>query len=143
MTQSVAYNTYRMPEESKGAGAVPIVLKSICIQGGAGIPSHRSGFGDAATDSDGHPIWTAAGFVTPVSDSNFEYLKENPTFKKHMESGFVKVINENIVGNHGAVKKQVSSMEKKDGFNQLAPGGVDKRIKITTGSIEQEGILRL
>jgi hypothetical protein len=147
MTQSVAYTTFNFVgvESPQGATRLPIPKKKIVIRGGAGIPSARSGFGDMANNADGQPIWTAAGMVTPVSEENFEILKEHWLFKRHQEAGRVRVINEDVRDNYKAVKKEVSSMHRGDNFAQLTPSTVGGRVKasLVEPKVDPDGTFRL
>ena len=127
MANSVAYNTYNFIGDPKSKqGVLPVVKDKILIHGGAGMPSLRSGFGEMTKDSDGVPMWTAQGVVTSVTDSQLAVLQEHWLFKKHQESGHVRVLTKDISGNHAAVKKEVASMETDEKFGLLKKG--DKRI---------------
>ena len=147
MTNPINYTFYDYIGDpgSKG-GRIPVAKKKIYIAGGANLPSSRSGFGDMQNGPDGTPVWTAEGMVTPVSDSNFEILKDHWLFRKHLESDppRVRVLNKDITGNHAAVKKEVSSMLKRDNHSQLRPGQTDRRINVKTPlQIEQESQFRI
>lgn len=146
MSMSVTYNIYDKSKMSQpanansrtiGHGALPIVKHKITIIGGAGLASHTSGFGEMERGEDGVPMWTAEGVVTPVSDANFEILKENHVFKKHQALGLIKVVNHDVTGNHKAVKKETASMAQ-DPFAPLTKYDAEKRIKITTGKHRED-----
>jgi hypothetical protein len=147
MTNSISYNLYdyRGVESSQGAKILPVIKAKCVIHGGAGLPSARSGFGDMSQSSDGNPLWTAAGVVTPVSDEKFEMLQGHWLFQKHLEAGRVKVIKSDIVGNHKEVKKQVSTMEKGDNFSQLNDKTIKSRVKASLASpeLDNDGTFRL
>ena len=127
MTSSVGYCIYEqntgleprkqgMPALSK----LPKILKKIIIRGGAGIPSETSGSGDMVKyKNSGVPIWTAHGVVTAVKDEDMELLLDNVVFKKHLEKGYVRVVDTDIRGNNKAIMREVKSMEEKDQFAQL------------------------
>jgi hypothetical protein len=141
MTDSVSYAVYNyVGDTSKEAkvGPLPVVRKKITIFGGAGIPSARSGFGDVTNDAEGSPIWTAAGMVTPVSDENYEILKDHWLFQKHQAAARVKVLNNDITGNHKAVKKEVATMHREDHHAQLTPATVKSRVMVKTPSKQAE-----
>ncbi len=127
MTNSVNYRIY------KTVGDLPTPVKSVRIHGGTGLPSLRSGFGEMSRDEEGVPMWTADGIVTPVSDEDYEVLKDHWLFKKHLEGGYVKVLNRDITENHKEVKKQVATMERRDEFAQLTPATLGQKLKVTTG----------
>jgi hypothetical protein len=131
MTNSISYCRYRR------VGDLPILQDKVTIRGGAGLPSLKSGFGEQYTNDEGIPMWTAEGMVTPVSDENYDILKEHWLFQKHMKEGFLKVIKNDILDNHKAVKHEVVTMRKKDDFAQLTPGDVKNR-KITVKTISSE-----
>jgi hypothetical protein len=132
MTNSVNYCFY------KNVGDLPVMRDKILVHGGANMPSLKSGFGDMNRDGEGHPMWTAAGMVTPLSDERYDVLKEHWLFKKHQDSGWVKVVNKDIIGNHNAVKKEVATMEKTDGFAQMTPATLKQKIKVKTGQTEMD-----
>jgi hypothetical protein len=128
MTNSVNYRVYRL------VGDLPTPIDSVTIHGGAGIPSIKSGFGDMNADGEGSPMWTAAGVVTPVSDAKYAMLKDHELFKKHLDRGHLKVVNKDITDNHKEVKKQVATMEQKDGHAQLNDATYKQKVKVTVNS---------
>lgn len=139
MTNSVSYAFWGM------AGDLPVMRHKILIKGGAGLPSINSGFGEVAKDTDGIPLWTAEGIITPVSDANYEQLKDHPIFKKNLEKGYLKVLDKDITGNHREVKRQAASMERRDDFAQLTPETLKKHtaVKISTRDIEADTQFRM
>jgi hypothetical protein len=145
MTNSVAYAVYDyVGDKQSKQGALPIIRKKIIIGGGANMPSNRSGFGDMSNDADGHPIWTASGIVTPVSDENFAILESHELFKKHRDRGYIKVINHDIRNNYGEVKRQVGSMERKDASAQLTKDTLKVRVNVKSPlEVDQESQFRV
>lgn len=137
MTQNVSYNLYDTTKRDQ-----PIFLKGILIRGGAGINSARSGFGEMQSDAEGRPIWTAEGFVTPISEADWEILKENKVFKKHMDAGYIKTTKSDIVGNHRAVQKESRGMQR-DGFQPLNKDTIKQKVKVSTSFAPQESEFRL
>jgi hypothetical protein len=131
MTNSISYCRYRK------VGDLPILQDKVTVRGGAGLPSLKSGFGEQHQTDEGIPMWTAEGVVTPVSDENYDILKEHWLFQKHMKEGFLKVVNHDILGNHKEVKHEVGSMRKRDDFAQLTNDDVKNR-KITVKTISSE-----
>lgn len=139
MTNSVSYCFWTK------SGDLPVLRNKITIKGGKGIPSTRSGFGEMAQDSEGIPMWTADGIVTPISDEQYDSLKDHPIFKKHEDEGLVKVVNKDITGNHREVQRQVATMTKVDGFAQLNKETIGKHtaVKISQESIDSDVQYRL
>lgn len=133
MANAVNYTFYgKVP-----SGTLPPVAKRIKIEGGAGLPSINTGFGNMAKDDQGVPLWTPDGVVTPISDENFDRLKDHVIFKKHMDAGLIRVIDHDITKNHGAVEKLVRSMEKDD-FSPLNKDKANTKIKVKT-ALEENG----
>ena len=140
MTGDVAYAFYSGNAKD---GVIPFERKRIMIRGGAGLPSLTSGFGDRGEDDTGHPMWTPEGVVTPVKDTAFAELKDHPLFMQHMDGGYIKVINKDIIDNYSAVKKEVRSMEPRDNSAQLTPTTVKSKIdakmpKVSTGESDDD-----
>lgn len=133
MTQSVGYAIWRKVD------GLPTMVGKITIHGGAGIPSLRSGFGDMTKNAEGQPLWTADGIVTSVKEEDYEILKDQKIFKKHMEDGLVKVIQRDIRDNHKEVKKHANDMSR-DAFRVLDKDTLKLKVKVTTASapVEQE-----
>lgn len=140
---SYAFFDYVGSSDSK-AGKLPVIRKKVTIYGGAGMPSLRSGFGEMSHDAEGHPIWTAAGVVTAVSDADYEALKDHALFQKHLDGGYVSVLNSDITGNHKAVAKEARKMEKDEGSMQLNKERLKQSVKVKTPmELEQETGFRL
>lgn len=135
MTGGVRYRAYH-PVENNG---IPRVAHEVLIHGGANLPTARGGFGELGEDEEGRPLWTPAGVITPIKDEDAEFLRGNRIFKQHMEAGHVKILDQDIRGNHKAVQRHTRDMEQRDGFAQLTPGSVDKRIKVITGKAHEKG----
>lgn len=140
MTNSVAYAFYTTPE---GRDGVPAMREKITIFGGANIPSLRSGFGEMANDDEGRPIWMADGIVTAVEDSKFEILENHKLFKDHMAAGYLKVVKDDITGNHKAVKKHVVAMEKNDTYSLMTPARANSMVKVKKQEMEADTKFRL
>lgn len=138
MTNSVGYAFYSRADER----SVPQERKKITIRGGASIASGTSGFGERSEDGEGRPIWTADGIITPVSDSDFEVLKEHALFKKHLAKGHVRVLNRDLSSNYKDVLKVTRDMNA-DGFRQLNPATHKQKIKVSTLSMNQESQFRV
>lgn len=113
-------------------GDLPRVKHKILVQGGATLPSRTRGFGEMSKASDGTPMWTPSGIVTPVTPENLEMLKGHPVFKKHLEAGLVKILEKDLTTNHKEVAKAASDMSA-DGFAQLTAKTINQRIKASVG----------
>jgi hypothetical protein len=138
MTNAVSYNVYETIAD------LPRKKAGVLIHGGAHLPSVRSGFGEMQRDVEGTPIWTAAGVVTPVSDSQYDLLKDHPLFKKHLAGGYLKVVNHDITDNHKLVKREVTSMNRVDAHAQLTPDTFKQKVKMKTPmQVEQETAFRI
>lgn len=131
MTSNVAYNTYNYI----GDLPVPDPALKIRIFGGTGIPSNTSGFGIPSKSLDGTPLWTPAGMITPITDEQYERLKDHPIFKKHYDAGFVKFVDHDISGSHKLIEKAVGTM-KRDGFQQHTKDSI-KEVRVTLGNQEE------
>ena len=109
-------------------GDLPVIRDKVTIHGGAHIPSLKSGFGEMSRDGEGHPLWTADGIVTPLREERYALLKEHWLFKKHQDEGRVKVLSEDITGNHKAVVRETRTMMKADEFAQLNPETLKEKV---------------
>ena len=123
MTNSVAYTYYHTID------GLPTPTKKVLIHGGATLPSTVSGVGDRTNDEQGRPIWTAAGVVTPISDEAYEGLKDHHVFKRHMEAGYLQVVNHDISGSNREIDKRAATMDA-DGMRQLTPGTLKSKVKV-------------
>lgn len=140
MTSGVSYTFYDLPEQKYINGkevdpGLPRVKGQIHIAGGKGIPSLDRGFGEMSKDDQGYPMWTPSGMVTPISDEAYANLKEHPIFQKHVDGGFLKVLNSDISTNHAAVDKIAATMTERDGAAQLTPSTIKDKIKGLTPEI--------
>lgn len=86
------------------ANGMRTVKKSILIKGGANVMDKTT-------------MTTPNGVVTEISDEDWEALKEHSAFKRHMERGFVEVMQEEKKARESSKKKST----KKDGSAQLTP----------------------
>jgi len=125
MANSINYRTY------KTSGQIPVVVDAIIIHGGARTPSATSGFGDRV-DGGSQPLWTAQGVVTKVTDEQYASLMLHTLFKKHLDANRVKILDDNIAGNHSAIIKETRSMECTDKSDQLTPSTVKQSIAVKT-----------
>ncbi|OWK42190.1 hypothetical protein [Fimbriiglobus ruber] len=74
---TLANNNEYIRYTNNGPGGVNIAERSVVIKGGHGI--HKKGIG------------TAMGVHTTVSDEDFEWLKDDYSFKQHMKNGYIQV----------------------------------------------------
>lgn len=139
MTNSVSYGFYNHVAD------LPVIRDKVTIKGGTGLPSLRSGFGEAGRDGEGAPIWTAEGIITPLPDERYDLVKDHPLFKKHLDKGYIKVLAKDISENHKEIKKQVADMTRRDGFAQLTKDtiGEHTKVKISTNSIDSDAQFRV
>lgn len=80
------------------------VKKSILIKGGANVMDKTT-------------MTTPNGVVTEISDEDWEALKEHTAFKRHVDAGFMEVMQEEKKARESSKKKS----SKKDGSAQLTP----------------------
>jgi major membrane immunogen (membrane-anchored lipoprotein) len=106
MGQSVRYVKWQ-----KTLDQLPVIEKDVLIRGGTGVI-------DAKT------LITPCGIRTEVPDEDYEWLKEDFTFKRHVQNGFITVTN---------VKEKASKVAKnmtaKDGSAQFTPQDFEDKNK--------------
>jgi hypothetical protein len=140
MANAVSYRTYTLRgDNNTSRNAVPLPVPDpnpVLIRGGADRPSGKSGFGVRADDLNGSPLWTAKGIVTPLSDEDYDRVKDHWLFKKHLEGGFLEVLGKDISSDHKAVAKVASGMNQEDPFKQLTKDTIGQRIKVKVPSKE-------
>lgn len=127
MTDSIAYTLYSKPVNKNDA---PQITGKITIRGGRGLPSNRSGFGERREDGQGMPLWVADGIVTKVTAANYAVLKEHPHFIRHLAAGRLRILNEDITGNHQKVRKITRDMEGADSHALLNKDTHKQRVKV-------------
>ena len=144
MTNSVSYRTYRLVGEVSAAqktGPLPVPHPdAVIIRGGADRPTQRGGFGDASEDINGNVLWTPRGVVTKLSDEDYGRVKDHWLFKKHIDGGFLAVVDNDISHDHRKVKNIADDMEGQDRAAQLTKASVAQRIKVKvpTKELSQE-----
>lgn len=124
MTNSVSYANWGF------AGDLPVIRSKVTIKGGANLPSLTSGFGEVSKDGEGAPLWTPNGMITPISDEQYETIKDHKLFKQHIEKGLLKVIEKDLTGNHKAIKNITLDMTARDGYAQLTPGTIKQHTQV-------------
>jgi hypothetical protein len=145
MTNAVSYRNYKFIGDrnaTQNQSLLPIPADTVIIRGGANRPSQKGGFGDTDTDASGNVIWTPRGVVTTLTDEEYERVKDHWLFKKHMEGGYLAILDEDISGDHKKVARIADDMEGQDPGAQLTKDTVAQRIKVKTPDRElrTEGI---
>lgn len=117
-------NVYAIYEKRED---VNVVAKSILIKGGANVQDKRI------------LQVSSVGVTTPITEEDYNLLKDNPVFKLHQDKGFIKVVQ----SNESEAKKKAEKMDTKDKSAQLTPQDFKNRgfknvpevdvDKITTG----------
>lgn len=74
----------------------------VTIRGGHGVKPYN--------------LLTPYGIMTPVSDEDMAWLKENPAFKRHMAAGFITYDKKKV-----DPAKKAANMSQKDGSAPLTP----------------------
>lgn len=93
-------------------GKVPARKEQILIKGGAGVVGSKN-------------LETPLGVVTRVDDAQAEKLRENSSFKKQVEAGFMK-----IEDNEVEIEKVVDSLtDKRDNADQDTDADFEKEGK--------------
>jgi hypothetical protein len=136
MTDTVRYRQYQIIEN------MPSKVFEVSVRGGAGLPTTKSaGWGEMSYSDSGSPIWTPEGFVTKLTAEQYEILKTIPVFQKHLENGFVQILDKDPAS-HEKVEKITRDMKKRDGASQITgsedPRILNKKIKISTGDPAEE-----
>lgn len=139
MTNSVSYANWGQVAD------LPVIRNKVTIKGGTGLPSISSGFGEVSKDGEGAPMWTPNGIVTPISDEQYDLIKDHKLFNQHIDKGFIKVLEKDIMGNHKAVTQATANMTARDGFAQLTPKTIKAhtQVKIKQNEIEADTQFRM
>lgn len=142
MANSVTYRTYRMVgavNKDQKQGPLPVPeANPITIRGGADRPSQKAGFGEQAEDINGNVIWTPRGVVTRLTQEQYDRVKEHPLFIKHMEGGYLAVVNADVADNHKKVTRKVEEMrETAQERTGDATAGQDRSKPLTNDTVAQ------
>jgi hypothetical protein len=145
MTNSVSYRNYKYVGDrnaTSNQSLLPIPSDTVIIKGGADRPSQRGGFGDAETDMSGNILWTPRGVVTALSDEDYDRVKEHWLFKKHMDDGYLAILDEDISNNHKKVSRIAEDMAGQDPGAQLTKDTIAQKIKVKVANkeLDTEGI---
>jgi hypothetical protein len=104
MTDNYIYSTlttdvtYALYGESPANGAPAIVKASVFIAGKANVINKN--------------LITPMGVMTKVSDEELSLLKENHTFKRHVDSGFIKIETRKVDPEVVAPDMQISTVDE-------------------------------
>lgn len=105
-------NAYTIWHESKSAGNQMLrKAKQVLVKGGAGVASKH--------------LITPHGVMTEIEDAEYKLLTECPSFKRHVDGGFIKVMD-----------KRLSEGDKKKAADDLS---VDKSAPLTPEKLKKEG----
>ncbi len=133
MTNSVSYRNYNYVGDRNATAnqsLLPIPADTVLIRGGADRPTQKGGFGDAEQDINGNILWTPRGVVTKLTDEEYDRVSQHWLFKKHMEMGYLAVLDEDISSDHKRVTKIADDMEGQDPGAQLTKETIAQRIKV-------------
>lgn len=141
MANAVSYNFYERHNTSNNrndaTGDLPMIKHKVVIKGGAGIPSLDSGLGERTKTPDGMILYTADGIVTPISDSDYEMLKDHHVFKQHVAGGLLEVVRNDITDNNKAIRKVAATMNE-DPFGLMTAEKLKSRVKVTSRRMDEE-----
>ena len=102
--------SFREKSLADKSGTVPQPSRDIIIDGGANQRIAGS-------------LETPRGVITPISEEDFDWLKNEDAFKRHVKNGFMSVVKEKTNAN-------VAAQSMKD-FDGAAPQNVnDKGVKV-------------
>lgn len=96
---------------SKVGPNVVVVKKEILIKGGANVADKKT-------------LVTPNGVSTEVSDDDLAMLSKNPSFKRHLERGFLRIVE---TENKYKAKEEAEKMDKKDKSAQTTKETYKKR----------------
>jgi hypothetical protein len=97
------YTEWHPRPGGKDTVSIPTVKRSVLIKGGAGIARNPG-------------LITPFGVRTAIEDTDYEWLKDDPAFKRHVAAGFVKVSKSATDPD-----KAADSMKQRDGSAPLVP----------------------
>lgn len=117
MIYSTLTNDSAYVEYHKGANDIPQIVREVIIQGGAGVARRKT-------------LVTPYGVGTEVNDDVLTFLKADDNFKRHMKSGWLKIVEK------GKPDGDVISadMAQRDGSSPLVPNDFAEARQPTTGS---------
>lgn len=101
LSTPMGYSVY--PEIAKDMNGPVEPTRVIYIKGGAGVANKN--------------LFTPLGVPTQISDADLAILQKDPTFKKHMKNGYVKV-----EAKERKVEKAIVGMNLRDKSHPKVPG---------------------
>lgn len=114
-------NTY--VNYAKGDSGMPQrVGAGVTIRGGAGVADKR--------------LITPRGTVTTIDDAQFDYLIQNPTFKRHVERGYIVV--ENVHVDPERVAPNMSDDDPSRPPTETDLGESAPEVKVSAGAITED-----
>lgn len=105
-SSDVNYTEFRKTVENKDIRQT--VVRQVLVKGGQGVMRRKELF------------TPYNGVVTEITDEEAEFLLRNEAFKRHMERGFVRIVNYHPDDKRAS--KELQTMEKEDDSAQLTPG---------------------
>lgn len=84
-------------------GGINRLVRSVLIKGGAFVADKKT-------------LEAVKGVVNEVSDEDYEWLKDNPTFKQMVDDGYIVVFEK-----EGPANKEADKGDMKDNSAQLTP----------------------
>lgn len=114
-------NTY--VNYAKGDSGMPQRVGSgVTIRGGAGVADKR--------------LITPRGTVTEIDDAQFDYLIQNPTFKRHVERGYIVVENRHVDPERVAPNMADTDPSRPPTESDL--GETAPEVKVSAGAITED-----
>jgi hypothetical protein len=103
---------YQMPDATDASqmGRLPVVEREVLVRGGAGIASKN--------------LITPQGVHTPITEEEYQAIKDLEHFKKFVESGRIRVERKEY-----DIDKMVSDMNPRDPGGPLTPADFEKDAK--------------
>jgi hypothetical protein len=100
---------------------LPVVERTIFINGGANLADKKN------------PLVTPKGFVTEISDEDYEALKTNAVFQLHVKNNFVVVEQRSI-----KLEKVISDLAPRDPSSPKIASDFSESDQPIVGAIEEE-----
>lgn len=104
-SSDVNYTEFR--ETSEGKDIRQTIVRQVLVKGGQGVMRRKELF------------TPYNGVVTEITDDEAEFLLRNEAFKRHMDRGYVRIVNYQPDDKRAA--KELQTMEKEDDSAQLTP----------------------
>ena len=111
--------------EPASPNTLPIILRSLVVRGGAGLPAKKT-------------LITPFGVGTQVTDAELDWLNDNTQFKQHIAAGFIKT----LAIAHKNPDDVVYDMSQRDGSSPIVPSDYGVNKAPTAGSATAEPTTR-